>query len=87
MRTRVARVRKDRPAFEVPTSSYKVGALHLSDKYTIEALGFALIAIGALLFLITLYTPTATSILLVIVGIILLILARDMKPKQESDAR
>jgi len=63
-----------------------VGELHRSDRYTIEALGFALVAIGALLFLISLSTPTATPILLVVIGVILLILARDMKPMQERDA-
>jgi len=68
----------------ISTYFYKGGVLHQSDRYTIEALGFGLIAIGALLFLITLATPTATPILLIVIGIILLILARDMKPPNRN---
>jgi len=58
-----------------------------SDKYTVQTLGFALVVVGALLFIISLYNLTlGVPITLVIVGVILIIVARDMKPKQETDA-
>jgi len=82
------------------------------DKYTVQTLGFALIVIGILLFILALLAPPYTSSLapcaypgcqlpwywwitgasfisgigLIIVGIILLILARRMKPERRTDA-
>ena len=81
------------------------------DKYTVQALGFALIVIGILLFILGLLAPPYTSSLapcaypgcplpwywwipgasftsgigLITAGIILLILARRMKPKPRTD--
>src|SRR5207245_4482555 len=45
-----------------------------SDKYTVQTLGFALVVVGALLFIISLYNLTlGVPITLVIVGVILII--------------
>jgi ABC-type antimicrobial peptide transport system permease subunit len=85
--------------------------LHRFDKYTLRTLGFALVVLGILLFLVAVLggpgimhcpangCPPLTfqeylvgilvffsSIALIIAGIILLIVARKMKPRQETNA-
>ena len=90
--------------------SYGIGqVMKRFDKYTVQALGFLLIAIGILLFILGLLAPPyslppcaypgcplpwywwipgasfISGIGLIIAGIILLVLARRMKPKPKTD--